>query len=97
MRFRPSGNYKICFRFQSKQMQETPTVSSNRTHSQRRDNSVSLKLLIIETCTVLSRYYDVAYYDISSYYDAWQISRPQGIALALQQLLHKCGYVERVL
>jgi hypothetical protein len=32
-------------------------------------------------------YYDVSYYDISSYYDAWQISRTQGIALALQRLL----------
>jgi hypothetical protein len=31
-------------------------------------------------------------YDISSYYNAWQISRPQGIALALQRLLRYTGY-----
>jgi hypothetical protein len=31
----------------------------------------------------LQGYYEVGYYNLSGYNDAWQISRPQGIALAL--------------
>jgi hypothetical protein len=37
--------------------------------------------------TVLYRYYNVGYYDISGYYDAWQTYWFQGIALELQRLL----------
>jgi hypothetical protein len=35
---------------------------------------------------VLARYYDVSYLDISGFYDAWQISWTQGIALAPKRL-----------
>jgi hypothetical protein len=37
--------------------------------------------------TVVFQYYNVGYYDISSYYDAYQTSQTQGIALTPHWLL----------
>jgi hypothetical protein len=44
-----------------------------------------------------SRYYDAGYCDISKYYDAWQISRSQGVALSPQRLLRTSRYMTHFL